>query len=140
MTALAVSSKTARSESIVAPINLTDGELRFYRKQGFLQIPAAITQKAADDLRREVMDIMNISGGFDGSKLKQTPEFLAGSLLHHFVHSDNLRGLAEQLMGGPGSLYVPFTAVKGVGGGKFHFHQDNNYTHFEDGMGGINLW
>ena len=43
-------------------------------------------------------------------------------------------------MGGDSTLYLPFTAVKGVGGGTFHFHQDNNYTHFDDGMKGINIW
>lgn len=54
------------------------------------------------------------------------------------MNSGNLKDLAEQLLGGPSSVYLPFTAVKGRGGGQFHFHQDNNYTHF-DGPG-LNLW
>jgi 2-oxoglutarate-dependent dioxygenase len=42
-------------------------------------------------------------------------------------------------MGGPSSLYMPFTAMKNGGGaGRFHFHQDNQYTKF-DGPG-INIW
>jgi 2-oxoglutarate-dependent dioxygenase len=42
-------------------------------------------------------------------------------------------------MGGVAALYLPFTAVNsGGGGGRFHFHQDNQYTRF-DGPG-INLW
>ncbi len=42
-------------------------------------------------------------------------------------------------MQGSATLYLPFTAVKnGGGGGKFHFHQDNQYTRF-DGPG-INIW
>ena len=42
-------------------------------------------------------------------------------------------------MEGPATLYLPFTAVKsGGGGGRFHFHQDNQYTRF-DGPG-INIW
>jgi 2-oxoglutarate-dependent dioxygenase len=49
--------------------------------------------------------------------------------------------IASQLLGGPSSLYMPFSAVKnGGGGGRFHFHQDNQYTRFRDGMLGINLW
>ena len=46
-----------------------------------------------------------------------------------------------QLLGGARSLYLPFTAVKiGGGGGKFSFHQDNQYTRFTDGLLGINIW
>jgi phytanoyl-CoA hydroxylase len=131
---------TKQLARIASLLKLTDGERWFYQKHGYLQIPGAITQQAAEQLRREVMDIMHAIGGFDGSKLKQTAEFLEGSLLHQFVLDANLKNVAEQLLGGPSSLYVPFTAVKGSGGGKFHFHQDNNYTRFEPGMGGINLW
>jgi 2-oxoglutarate-dependent dioxygenase len=50
-----------------------------------------------------------------------------------------LREIATQLMEGPATVYLPFSAVKaGGGGGTFHFHQDNQYTRF-DGPG-INLW
>jgi 2-oxoglutarate-dependent dioxygenase len=59
--------------------------------------------------------------------------------LDAFINSPRLRAIAEQLLEGPGTLYMPFTAVKsGGGGGRFHFHQDNQYTRF-DGPG-INLW
>jgi 2-oxoglutarate-dependent dioxygenase len=84
------------------------------------------------------MHIMNTIGGFEGSKLKQTNEYLEGSLLDQYVHSENLRNVATQLMGGEALLYLPFTAVKGSGGGMFHFHQDNNYTRL-DGPS-VNLW
>ena len=41
-------------------------------------------------------------------------------------------------MDGPARIYLPFTAVKSSGGGRFHFHQDNQYTRF-DGPG-LNTW
>ena len=64
---------------------------------------------------------------------------MAGSLLERLIHSEGLLAIAARLMGGPSTLYMPFTAVKsGGGGGRFHFHQDNQYTRF-DGPG-INIW
>lgn len=135
-----MTSTVALPQTIVPPLKLTEGELKFYQQYGYLQIPGAITQEAAAILREEVMDIMNVIGGFTGAKLKQTPEHLVGGGLERFINDANLRSVAEQLMGGPSSVYLPFTAVKGSGGGVFHFHQDNNYTRFENGMLGINLW
>jgi 2-oxoglutarate-dependent dioxygenase len=117
---------------------LTAGELNFYQREGYLQIPGLLGTQHADTLRQEVMDIMHQIGGVEGSKLKQTLEYLENSSLDRFINSNHLRNIAEQLMGGPSTLYLPFTAVKGSGGGLFHFHQDNNYTQF-DGPG-INLW
>ena len=72
-------------------------------------------------------------------KLRQSRQYLAGSNLEQLIHSQALNSIAGQLMGGPSTLYLPFTAVKsGGGGGRFHFHQDNQYTRF-DGPG-INIW
>jgi 2-oxoglutarate-dependent dioxygenase len=74
-------------------------------------------------------------------KLRQTTQYLAGSRIDALVNSPNLLAIAAQLLGGPSSLYMPFTAVKNGGGaGRFHFHQDNQYTRFTDGLGGINIW
>ena len=72
--------------------------------------------------------------GLPVTKLKQTHEYLEGSALDGFVNSPGLLSLAEQLMEGSSTLYLPFTAVKSPGGGRFHFHQDNQYTRF-DGPG-----
>jgi ectoine hydroxylase-related dioxygenase (phytanoyl-CoA dioxygenase family) len=89
-------------------------------------------------LHEEVMEIMEIIG-LETAKLKQTWEYLTGSALDHFVHSEVMRSIASALTGGPSTLYLPFTAVKtGGGGGRFHFHQDNQYTR-HDGPS-INLW
>jgi 2-oxoglutarate-dependent dioxygenase len=77
----------------------------------------------------------------DQDKLRQTTQYLAGGKLDALVNSPSLRALAGQLMEGDSSLYMPFTAVKsGGGGGRFHFHQDNQYTRFTDGLKGINIW
>jgi len=128
----------AADPSTVQKLKLTEGELHFYRREGYLQIPGLLPLDVAEALRDEVMSIMEQIGGYEGNKLKQTAEYLAGSSLDRFINSSALHDIAEQLMGGPSTLYLPFTAVKGSGGGKFHFHQDNNYTRF-DGPG-INLW
>lgn len=118
--------------------SLTDGELAFYRNEGYLVMPALVGEEEARDLHREVMDLMDAIGGWRGSKLRQTPQYLANGPIDRLVHSAALRELASLLMDGPSSLYLPFTAVKGPQGDKFHFHQDNNFTRF-DGPG-INIW
>ena len=124
----------------IPALTLTDGETKFYRQEGYLQIPGLMSEQAAGELHAEVMELMNAIGGFEGNKLKQSWEYKRGSHIDHLVNSPTLRAIAGQLMGGESTLYLPFTAVKGVGGGTFHFHQDNNYTPFDDGMGGINMW
>jgi 2-oxoglutarate-dependent dioxygenase len=123
---------------IIAPRTLTDEEIRFYQDEGYLILRRLITPEASEILREEVMQIMDIIG-LGQTKLKQSGEYLPGSGLDSLVNSPVLLSLAEALMGGPSTLYLPFTAVKSArGGGQFHFHQDNQYTRF-DGPG-INLW
>jgi 2-oxoglutarate-dependent dioxygenase len=117
---------------------LDETQLRFYQEEGYTLLPGLLTAEQAAALRREVLDILALIG-LPMTKLKQTHEYLKGSGLDALVNSPNLRLLAEQLLGGPATLYLPFTAVKsGGGGGRFHFHQDNQYTRW-DGPG-INLW
>lgn len=135
-----MSTAEVASSLSVPAIALSAGELSFYRQQGYLQIPGLLSAETAQQLCQEVLDIMRVIGDMDGSKLKQTPEYLAGTRLDQFINSDALNELAAQLLGGSCSIYLPFTAVKGSGGGTFHFHQDDNYTRFEDGMLGINFW
>ena len=124
----------------IPELTLTEGERTCYRTEGYLLIPGLLSEQNAADLYAEVMELMNSIGGFEGNKLKQSWEYKTGSRIDALINSQPLRGVASQLMGGESTLYLPFTAVKGVGGGTFHFHQDNNYTKFDDGMGGINLW
>ena len=126
--------------SVMAPLKLTEGEQRFYRELGFLLLPGLLSDAVAAKLHAEVTATMAQIGGFEKNKLKQTAEYLEGGEIDRLVNDRNLRDVAEQLLGGPSSVYLPFTAVKGSGGGRFHFHQDNQYTRFEDGMLGINLW
>lgn len=129
---------TPVTEQIVAPQNLTHEQVGFYKQAGYVQIPNLI--RAADDvaaLRREVLDIMRVMGD-ETSKLRQSHQYLAGSRLDRLINNANLRVIAERLMEGASTVYLPFTAVKTSSGGRFHFHQDNQYTRF-DGPG-INLW
>lgn len=123
---------------IVPPLHLSPNEVKFYREEGYLLLPGLVGESEAGTLKNEVMDIMAAIGLSEGAKLKQSHEYLIGSALDRFVNSANLLSVASQLMEGPATLYLPFTAVKSTGGGQFHFHQDNQYTRF-DGPG-INLW
>ena len=127
---------------------LSANEVSFYRSYGYLMLPGLISRDAADRLADEVLQVMEGLGvsrerlrraSASQDKLRQSRQYLAGTAMERLIHSDSLRAIAAQLMGGPSSLYLPFTAVKsGGGGGRFHFHQDNQYTRF-DGPG-INIW
>ena len=137
------------TKSVLEPLQLSDGEIRFYKDEGYLLLPGLLDETTATALREEVLDIMAQSAQLSRErlsraqsakeKLLQTAQYLRGSQLDGLVNSAELQSLASQLVEGPASLYLPFTAVKsGGGGGRFHFHQDNQYTRF-DGPG-INLW
>ncbi len=138
----------AATHKDIAALELAQGEIRFYQEEGYLLIPGLLSAPFAQELRDEVMAIVqqigmlrDRSGRLRGAagKLVQTQQYLKGGAVDALVNSDELAHLAGQLMGGSAMLYLPFTAVKGAGGGgRFHFHQDNQYTHF-DGPG-INLW
>lgn len=122
----------------VHPIRLGEAQVARYRADGFLPVPGVLDRDGASAMYGEVVDVMERIGGYETSKLRQSSQYLAGGMIDRVVNSARLRELAEQLLGGPASVYLPFTAVKGGGGGQFHFHQDNNYTRFEGP--GINLW
>jgi hypothetical protein len=122
----------------VKPLQLTQGELHFYNSEGYLLIPGLISEREATGLRQEVLGNLDKLGMMGMTKLRQTHEYLAGGSIDGLVNSRALHSIASQLMGGEAALYFPFTAVKTVGGGRFNFHQDNQYTRF-DGPG-INCW
>ncbi len=113
------------------------GEVRFYRDEGYLFIPGLLSADDAAQLRAEVMDIMGRIG-LPTRALRQTNQYLRNGGIHGLVDSPRLRALAGQLMGGTASLYLPFSAVKSPGGGQFSFHQDNQYTPWNGP--GINCW
>ena len=129
--------KTAPA-SIVLPVTLTPEQLRTYKEEGFVLIKGLIPAEAVQALNHEVMDIM-ARIGLPFTKLKQTIEYLEDSHLDGLVNNPNLKSIADQVMEGPSSVYLPFTAVKsGGGGGRFHFHQDNQYTRHD--APSCNLW
>ncbi|MEX0777915.1 MAG: phytanoyl-CoA dioxygenase family protein [Phycisphaeraceae bacterium] len=134
--------------TIVKPLTLAPNEVRFYKHEGYLYLPGLLDGPTAAAMRQEVIDIMQATGmsleqlrraATTADKLRQSGQYLRDSVIDQVVNSPALCQIAGQLMEGPSSLYMPFTAVKsGGGGGRFHFHQDNQYTRF-DGPG-INLW
>ncbi len=126
------------TDQLLRDIRLTKRDIDFYNAEGYLLLPKLINADTIRHIREEIMAIMQAMGQ-ERSKLRQTTQYLAGSLLDKLVNSPILKSLAEGLMNGPSSIYMPFTAVKsGGGGGEFHIHQDNQYTTF-DGPG-INFW
>ncbi len=128
--------------------NVTINEKRYYDQYGYLCLPGLIDRDTAAQLADEVLQVMAGLGvtrealhhaTSSRDKLRQSRQYVVGSQLAQLIHSEALNAIAAQLMGGPSTLYLPFTAVKsGGGGGRFHFHQDNQYTRF-DGPG-INIW
>jgi 2-oxoglutarate-dependent dioxygenase len=135
----------------VKRITLDAREIGFYRREGYLFLPGMLEAATAEAARCETLEIVTVAhrvGGLeararDGSAMKliQSGQYLAGSTLDGIVNSPSLLAIASELLGGPSSLYLPFTAVKsGGGGGRFSFHQDNQYTRFTDGLLGLNIW
>lgn len=128
--------------------DLTENELQFYHSYGYLLLPGLIGQQDAATLAEEVLQLMEGLGikredlrraTTSKDKLRQSRQYLAHWTMARLIHSERLLVIAARLLGGPSTLYLPFTAVKsGGGGGRFHFHQDNQYTRF-DGPG-INIW
>lgn len=130
--------QTQTTTDFVPARTVSHSEKDAYQSEGYVVLPNLITRDQAEILRQEVMSIMEAIG-FGMTKLQQTHQYLRGSALDQYVNSENLRAIASALMQGEATLYLPFTAVKSAnGGGRFHFHQDNQYTKF-DGPG-INLW
>ncbi len=127
---------------------LTDNEARFYNESGYLVLPGLISRPNAATLADEVLQVVEGLGigradlrraTTSKDKLRQSRQYLAHWELARLIHSEALLAIAARLMGGPSTLYLPFTAVKsGGGGGRFHFHQDNQYTRFSGP--GINIW
>jgi hypothetical protein len=134
-----MSTQNVSAPDFVPALQLSAGEITFYQREGYLLLPGLISEEQALTLRDEVLHILEAIGSLKGaSKLTQSSEYLTGSGLDRLINSPNLGAVAGQLMGGPSTVYLPFTAAKTPGGGRFHFHQDNQYTRF-DGPG-INLW
>ncbi len=135
---------------VVRPLTLTENELYFYQEHGYLTIPGLLAEAVVADLRVQVLNVLATNGisraqldqaSDTADKLRQNPQYLAGSLLDGLINGPNTLAIASQLIGGRAVRYLPFTAVKaGGGGGQFHFHQDNNYTQHDPALGSINIW
>lgn len=138
------------ASGIVTSLRLTDSEVEFYRREGYLCLPGLVDTAAVDRLRTEVFDVLEANGvsraglgqaSETADKLRQCPQYLAGSALDELINGEATLAVASRLIGGRAIRYLPFTAVKaGGGGGTFHFHQDNNYTRHDPALGSINIW
>ncbi|MEM7445904.1 MAG: phytanoyl-CoA dioxygenase family protein [Pseudomonadota bacterium] len=150
---MALNTRIVESDFTVDPLEnyeLIGDEHEFYKREGWLLLPSLLKDSAVDAVKQDVLDVLAALGKKTSElhraedvshKLLQTSQYLPRSPLDQLINSERLNGLANSLLGGDCSLYQPFTAVKsGGGGGEFHFHQDNNYTRFENGMHGINIW
>jgi 2-oxoglutarate-dependent dioxygenase len=142
---------TMRASQEIANWTLDPNEIRSYQRVGYLMLPGLLDPSFAETLREEVVRIVSVAGGLTpddlagrGEKkhaLIQTGQYLKGSPVDRLVNAPEILSIAAQLMGGPSTLYLPFSAIKsGGGGGRFSFHQDNQYTRLTDGLLGINIW
>jgi len=132
---------TSSADTTRDPVNhvdLTDGEVNFYRREGWLYVPGLLGAEVTAMLRDDVLALMDRIGGWQGAKLRQSSQYLPGSPIDRHVHSPALHDLAGRLLGGDPVLWLPFTAVKGPQGGTFNFHQDNNYTPLD--APALNIW
>ncbi len=125
----------ATTVSIVGSLN--DEQIASYHTVGYVLLRGLIDPASAQALRDEVMGIMDAIG-LPITNLKQTSEYLAGGQLEALIWSKRMAEIAGRLLGGRAVPYLPFTAVKSPGGGKFSFHQDNQYTR-HDGPS-LNMW
>ncbi|EGU57628.1 phytanoyl-CoA dioxygenase [Vibrio nigripulchritudo ATCC 27043] len=141
---------TSQLSDPISPLELSPEEIEFYKSEGWLLLPNLLKPEFVSSIRNDILNVVkelgtqsqDLSQASDTShKLIQTSQYLAGSPIDSFVNSPKLNSIAASLLGGIAHLYMPFTAVKSArGGGEFHFHQDNNYTTFENGMHGVNIW
>lgn len=130
---------TVLSPSFVKPIQLTEVEIKIYKKQGYLVIPGLIDSQKVGAIRSEILKNVKLACGDKPSKLAQTGQYINNSLLDGMINSDEVLSIAQQLLEGSSTLYMPFSAVKSSKvGGQFHFHQDNQYTYL-DGPA-LNMW
>lgn len=138
------------ASGIVTSMQLTDSEVEFYKREGYLCLPGLVDVTAVDRLRTEVFEVLEANGvpraglgqaSETADKLRQCPQYLAGSALDELINGDATLAVVSRLIGGRAIRYLPFTAVKaGGGGGTFHFHQDNSYTRHDPALGSINVW
>jgi len=117
---------------------------------GYLPLPGFVDGAVVDTMREEVLTVLEANGlsreslahaSTTADKLRQHGQYLAGSLLDRLINGPETLAVASRLIGGQAIRYLPFTAVKaGGGGGTFHLHQDNNYTHHDPALGSMNIW
>src|SRR4051812_14825309 len=106
----------------VDPARVTAEDLVAYERDGYVVLRGMAAPAVAAALRGEVEALMRMIGLPPGTALRQSGESLAGWALDRWINSRGLRAVASRLVGGPASLYLPFTAAKAPGGGKFAFH------------------
>lgn len=137
-------------QPVVADLELTAAEVKFYNELGYLPLPGFVRGDAVARLQEELWQVLEAQGlgrerlsRSQGSadRLRQCSQYLAGSGLDALINSERTLSVASRLIGGQAHRYLPFSAVKaGGGGGTFDYHQDNNYTEHDPAIGSINIW
>ena len=129
-------------------LHITDQEVRFYQNEGYLVLPGLIEPAMVQAIRDELFSVIRDQGvdpesfkkaSSTADKLRQYGQYYVGGLIEAMIFSPRILAVAEKVMGGPSTTYLPFSAIKaGGGGGEFHFHQDNQYTRHEGPS--CNVW
>jgi len=130
--------------------NITDSEIGFYNKYGYLMLPNLVKKEFIRYLQLEVMEALEYVGVDTkklnkatsvADKLRHSNDYCKESLLDQLINGKETIALVSQLIGGNAIRYFPFAVVKaGGGGGDFHMHQDNNYSLHDPVEGSINIW
>ncbi len=131
--AIAPAAADQRAGPLADPVQLAplDGEaLARYARDGYLGLRGALASRGGSALVADVLAVLRARNVAD-SYLAQSSEYLAGGAIDRLMHSPRLGALATQLLEGSARLYLPFTAVKGPGQGRFTFQQDNSYTRLD---------
>ena len=122
---------------MLATTRYPQSSIETYHEQGFVVLRNLLSPETAAALYQETMEVIS-SKNMPDSFLAQSSAYLKDSALDRLNNGGELRAIVSAFMGGPSSLYLPFTAVKGPYQGAFKFHQDNNYT-LHDGPS-CNCW
>ncbi len=122
-------------------VRLTPEQMTQFHNQGYVIVKGLMRPEAIAAFRDETLAIVR-ARNLDNAYLGQSYEYLAGGVIDRWIHGGNLKALADSILEGPASLYLPFTAVKGPHQGRFTFHQDNQYTNCRGPARhiGLNVW
>ena len=59
------------TQSVLTPLQLSPGEIRFYQEEGYLYLPGLLDESAVAALREEVLDVMERTADLSRERLQR---------------------------------------------------------------------